>query len=86
MGEGQHRKDATNEELASQAKTGDRAALAALWEQNRGLLAVLFRRLYIRAGARVNAVFFKTTDKNGETGKNIIVIDTTGELDNSITK
>lgn len=53
MGEGQHRKDATNEELASQAKTGDRAALAALWEQNRGLLAVLFRRLYIRAGARV---------------------------------
>ena len=36
MGEGQHRKDATNEELASQAKTGDRAALAALWEQNRG--------------------------------------------------
>ena len=50
MGEGQHRKDATNEELASQAKTGDRAALAALWEQNRGLLAVLFRRLYIRAG------------------------------------
>lgn len=41
MGEGQHRKDATNEELASQAKTGDRAALAALWEQNRGLLAVL---------------------------------------------
>ena len=53
MGEGQHRKDATNEELASQAKTGDRAALAALWEQNRGLLDVLFRRLYIRAGARV---------------------------------
>lgn len=37
-------------------------------------------------GYKVNAVFFKTTDKNGETGKNIIVIDTTGELDNSITK
>ena len=53
MGEVLQCKGATNEELASQAKTGDRTALAALWEQNRGLLAVLFRRLYIRAGARV---------------------------------
>ena len=43
----------TNEELAALAKTGDRAARAALWEQNRGLLAVLFRRLYVRAGARM---------------------------------
>ena len=43
----------TNEELAAMAKTGDHSALAALWEQNRGLLAVLFRRLYIRAGTRV---------------------------------
>lgn len=42
----------TNEQLAAQAKQGDRAALAALWEQNAGLLAVLFRRLYVRAGAR----------------------------------
>ena len=33
-------------------------------------------------GYKVNAVFFKTLDDNGkETGKNIIVIDTTGELD-----
>ena len=38
-------------------------------------------------GYKVNAVFFKTLDDNNkETGKNIIVIDTTGELDNSITK
>lgn len=42
----------TNEQLASQAKQGDRTALAALWEQNQGLLAMLFRRLYVRAGAR----------------------------------
>lgn len=41
----------TNEELAVMAKAGDRSALAALWEQNTGLLATLFRRLYIRAGA-----------------------------------
>lgn len=53
MGEVLQCKGATNEELAALAKTGDRAALAALWEQNRGLLAVLFRRLYVRAGARV---------------------------------
>ena len=52
MVEGQQCKGVTNEELVAQAKTGDRTALAALWEQNRGLLAVLFRRLYIRAGAR----------------------------------
>ena len=33
-------------------------------------------------GYKVNAVFFKTLDDNNkETGKNIIVIDTTGELD-----
>lgn len=42
----------TNEELAVMAKAGDRSALAALWEQNTGLLAILFRRLYVRAGAR----------------------------------
>ncbi len=52
MGEGPHCKGATNEELAAQAKQGDRTALAALWEQNQGLLAMLFRRLYVRAGAR----------------------------------
>lgn len=39
-----------NEELAVMAKTGDRSALAALWEQNAGLLAILFRRLSVRAG------------------------------------
>lgn len=44
----------TNEELAVIAKAGDRDALAALWEQNKGLLALLFRRLYDRAGARVS--------------------------------
>ncbi len=42
----------TNEELAVIAKAGDRTALAALWEQNTGLLAMLFRQLYVRAGAR----------------------------------
>lgn len=42
----------TNEQLAAQAKTDDRTALAALWEQNQGLLAMLFRQLYVRAGAR----------------------------------
>lgn len=52
MGEVLHCKGATNEELAAQAKTGDRTALAALWEQNTGLLAMLFRRLYVRAGVR----------------------------------
>ena len=44
----------TNEQLAAKAKAGDRDALAALWEQNKGLLALLFRRLYDRAGARVS--------------------------------
>ena len=29
----------TNEELAAQAKAGDKDALAKLWEQNRGLLS-----------------------------------------------
>ncbi len=42
----------TNEQLAAQAKTDDRTTLAALWEQSQGLLAMLFRQLYIRAGAR----------------------------------
>ncbi len=52
MGEVLHCKVATNKELAARAKAGDRAALAALWKQNTGLLAVLFRQLYVRAGAR----------------------------------
>lgn len=45
----------TNEELAAQAKAGDRDALAQLWEQNRGLLATLFGRLMHQAGARMAA-------------------------------
>ena len=35
----------TNEALAALAKAGDREALAALWEQNRGLLRIMFSRL-----------------------------------------
>lgn len=46
----------TNEELAVQAKTGDRDALARLWEQNRGLLATMFRELAGKAGARMAAM------------------------------
>lgn len=46
----------TNEELAALAKGGDKAALAQLWEQNRGLLAVLFRRLTGKLGDRIAAV------------------------------
>lgn len=45
----------TNEELAAQAKAGDKAALGQLWEQNRGLLAKLFGALVDKAGARMAA-------------------------------
>ncbi|MBN3018775.1 sigma-70 family RNA polymerase sigma factor [Ruthenibacterium lactatiformans] len=44
-----------NEALAVQAKAGDREALAALWEQNRGLLALLFRRLAAAYRERMDA-------------------------------
>ena len=43
----------TNEELAALAKAGDRQAMAQLWEQNKGLLFTLFRKLASRAGARM---------------------------------
>ena len=46
----------TNEELAARAKTGDRDALAQLWEQNRGVLASIFRELARKAGARMAAM------------------------------
>ena len=46
----------TNEELAAQAKAGDKDALAQLWEQNRGLLAKLFGELAGKAGARMAAM------------------------------
>ena len=46
----------SNEELAVQAKAGDRDALAQLWEQNRGLLTTLFRGLSQKAGARMAAM------------------------------
>lgn len=46
----------TNEELAAQAKAGDKNALAQLWEQNRGLLSKLFRELANKAGARMAAM------------------------------
>lgn len=46
----------TNEELAAQAKAGDKDALAKLWEQNRGLLSKLFRELANKAGARMAAM------------------------------
>ena len=40
----------TNEELAVMAKAGDRSALTALWEQNTGLLAILFRSAVCPSG------------------------------------
>lgn len=43
---GEQQPDATNEALAAAAKLGDREALAALWEQNRGLLGIICRRYY----------------------------------------
>ena len=46
----------TNEELAAQAKAGDKDALAQLWEQNRGLLSNLFRGLANKAGDRMAAM------------------------------
>ena len=46
----------TNEELAAKAKAGVREALTQLWEQNRGLLAKLFRGLANKAGARMVAM------------------------------
>ncbi len=42
----------TNEALAGRARAGDRGALAALYEQNRGLLAILLRRLTASPGSR----------------------------------
>ena len=45
----------TNEALAAQAKAGDREALAALWEQNRGLLRVMFNRLAAAYRERMEA-------------------------------
>lgn len=46
----------TNEELVRLAKMGDCDALAKLWEQNRGLVAKLFRELMAKAGARMAAM------------------------------
>lgn len=45
----------TNEALALRAKTGDREALAALWEQNRPLLGIMFRRLAAKSRERTAA-------------------------------
>lgn len=45
-----------NEELVVRAKSGDQAAMTQLWEQNRGLLATLFRRLVSKAGTRMDAM------------------------------
>ena len=45
----------TNEALAAQAKAGDREALAALWEQNRGLLRIMFSRLAAACRERMDA-------------------------------
>ncbi len=46
------RTEETNEALAGRAGAGDRGALAALYEQNRGLLAILLRRLTASPGSR----------------------------------
>ncbi len=42
----------TNEALVRRVKAGDRDALAALYERNRGLLAILLRRLTASPGSR----------------------------------
>ena len=53
--EAEQKKTPTNEALAAQAKEGDREALAALWEQNRGLLRVMFNRLAAAYRERMDA-------------------------------
>ena len=53
--EAEQKKMSTNEALAAQAKAGDREALAVLWEQNRGLLALMFRRLAAAYRERMDA-------------------------------
>ena len=53
--EAEQKKAPTNEALAAQAKAGDREALAALWEQNRGLLRVMFNRLAAAYRERMDA-------------------------------
>lgn len=53
--ESEQRKTLTNEALAVQAKAGDQNALAALWERNRGLLALMFRRLAENSRERMAA-------------------------------
>lgn len=53
--EAEQKKTPTNEALAAQAKAGDREALAALWEQNRGLLALMFNRLAAAYRERMDA-------------------------------
>lgn len=45
----------TNEQLAAQAKDGDKQALAALWAQNKGLLHILCRRYVSRFAWRAAA-------------------------------
>lgn len=57
----------TNEELAAQAKAGDREALAALWEQNRPLLGVMFRGLAAKSRERMAAagVTFDDLEQEG---------------------
>ena len=52
----------TNEALAAQAKAGDREALAALWEQNRGLLRIMFSRLAAACRERMDAVSYTHLD------------------------
>ena len=46
----------SNEELATRAKAGDHDALTQLWEQNRGLLAILFRKLARKTEDRMAAM------------------------------
>lgn len=42
---------ATNEELAARAKGGDQEAVGALWEQNKGLLVLMMRKLAANPGS-----------------------------------
>ena len=71
--ETEQKKTPTNESLAAQAKAGDREALAALWEQNWGVLALMFLRLAVAYREWMEAVGMLSSAAlriiNGKDGK-----------------
>ncbi len=52
----------TNEALALRAKAGDREALAALWEQNKGALSLMVKRQYMGHRRRAEALGVEMED------------------------